>query len=101
MLVCVTCLLLWLHFMGGICCLHFPSPINISMLGYLVMSFSKSKIKYDAYFLYPKPQNHIFNVQISIVNLCVGTVVFETFKGQTCRYLWHFKGRTCSYSMYF
>ena len=43
------------------------------------------------------PKNDIFNVRINIVNLCMRTVVFDTFKGLTRSYLWPFKGLTRIY----
>ena len=61
--------------------------VDIRRLGSQVMSLSRYKIKYVTYFVLPKPQNDIFNVHINIVNSCIRTVFFETFKYQTRIYL--------------
>ena len=53
---------------------------KIRRLGARVMIFVKSKMKYISYFVPPKPQNDIFDVQINIFNSCIYTVIYEPFK---------------------
>ena len=96
----VSCVVTILLYLLGRRWTDFPLKVlgvNNSRLGALIVSFSKSKLGMLCTSYLQNLKNDILDVQRNIVHVCLRTVVFGSFKGQTRSYIWPFKGQKQSY----
>ena len=63
-------------------CYYFLKLLQVSKLGYLELGlwFWQVKNNYFVYFVPPKYQNDIFDVQRNTFNLCARTFIYENFE---------------------